>query len=560
MLRRRFGMALVLVALSCPTASAQVITVSAPSAGDLLASLGELLALVSPGDAGRPAREALERLRAPGALRGIDPARPIGAFLNLPDRPADPPTVVLFAPIDEAGPVAFLEALTGQGCAVSPRDDPGGFGHEIVAPGGGPRMFALFASGYAYMSSNPTGAKVLRDLKPADLRADLTDPGDLSASLGLDRLPAGLVDAFRAQFAQTVKKDEARRPDESDATYQGRLAGSRFAFEVLDGLARDGRKVTLDLDIQADRGTLDLALAIEARPDSEMAGVFRRLGMIREAAPGLDPSEALGLRFNLPMTDLVRGLIAQGFREAVRDAEASAKDPDEAGRVTRFFDAFRPTLDGDSIAMGLSILGPFPAEEQADDPEFVMVMATPVRDGGRIERAFRELALNPRLGVEVTLDSARSRDGKASIHQLHKPAPEGGVAGPSPFGAAVVQMAFRDDLMIASMGDQDHGLAALQAILDRPGPPAVAALPPVEFRFEVDKVAMLAESESDRQTIRAASDAAFRGEHADRRSVRMELRAKDDVLRLQLSADLPALRFLAAIGERKREAQAGKVP
>ena len=594
MSRRLLGPLAVLVgALAwAPTAPAQVVVLTAKSAGATLDDLRYLVGAVLPEDQARPALDVLERFKDPAVTRGLDRARPLGAYVDLPKEPGQQPAIVGFVPVSD-GP-AFLKTLEAQGFTVDNQPAAPGFSHQVTPPGaGGPPVFALLTADYAFFTNDAGAAPGLKALKPADLLPGRPDAGLLSLDLRLDRVPAQYKELVLQQVAQNAEKDRAQRDGEDDATYQGRLAGQQLALDGFNALIRDGKGITLDLGVDPGPGELVINLGMQATPGSPTAASLRTFGARTSLFHDLGLDSALSYWASLPLSEPIRAALAKAFAQG-RKSIVEDEDNDDATKqlATTLFDAIAPTFQADDVDLGMAIRGPFP--KPGADPLYVLLAGLKVKDGKKIEAILRDAIAKsgPEIRAQVALDLEKAGDGVTSIHRLRidedddddddkakdKKADEdkdddkakGNKAEKADddkdddddkakarvakqFGEPFVYFALRDDVAIAALGE--NGLNVVKEALDATARPAAEHPSQVELVASLAKLAGLGDDPGSTAT-RDAAAAFFRGPAAKKDGFRFRLRGEGDSARLRYAIDVPVLKFLAEVGIRRQQGKA----
>src|SRR6185312_7721267 len=96
--RRLMSVGLMVVA--CSTAArGQVVVVSAKSTDGLISGVRSVLVATDAGEPIRPVLAFLDNLKAPGTLKGIDPARAVGAYAEIKEGEA--PYAVILVPVTD---------------------------------------------------------------------------------------------------------------------------------------------------------------------------------------------------------------------------------------------------------------------------------------------------------------------------------------------------------------------------------------------------------------------------------------------------------------------------
>jgi hypothetical protein len=531
--------ALLLLAAPAPT-RAQDLVLTAPSASALIDDLRYLLSAASANDQIKPALDALDQLKAPGALKGLDGSKPIGAFASLPKGPNDPPSAAIFIPVTDAK--TFLDTLKGFGLGVEANASFPGFTHKITVADTGVDLYALASGGYLYLTPVPGGPDALRAMKPAALLPKRPGAGDLSLTGRIDRIPAAIKDRIIEQMDQNLAQTRRRQAGEADVEYQSRMAGMKITQEAFVSVLREGRSFDLDLIVDPKRQELALELGIGASPGTQLATTLRSFGSRQSLFRGLAKGSALSAWASVPMAQPLRDAMRLVIDQARKEAR---KGGDEAARklADQFFDAIEPSLTADELDLGMGIYGPFP--RPGKEPVFVALFGMKARQGRRIDQLIRQAAkqAKPDDSFQATFDVARASDGVTPIHKI-KGDPKDFPS--EQFGDSLLFFACRDDLALVAVGE--NGLTAIQQALDATLRPPTGPSAPIEGYAAISRLAQL--DQPDRAKALDASRQAFKGADASKDAIRLNLRGEGDALRLRLSADVPTLRFFAVLGQK----------
>ncbi len=565
--RRIFSKALAFAALAAAisagaTARAQqggpTIILTAKSAGEVIGDLRYLLSTVGKADDPQiaPALAVLDGLKDPAALRGLDPSKPLGVFGSIPAGPGAPPSAVIFLPVLDSK--KLLDALAENGVTVEADNTAPGFTHKITPPGVPMPLYVTAGGGYMYISLSPVGADALKAMKPASLLPKRPGAGDLSLTVHLDRIPAGLKEQFNAQFEQNLVGQRERKPNEPDAEYQGRMVGMKVSQDAFVALVRDGKELTLDVIIDPKTEFVGLELISAAVPGSEYAKALRKLGAMKSKFRGISANAAIAGYAAIPVTQSLRDLMGKVFDQGI---EKSMKDgnPDEAAKklVQEVAPAIRDTLTAESLDIAGALQGPVAS---GGTPTYAGVVAMTVKGGKKLDNVFRQFAKTAPADKQkdLKLDAAKAADGTA-IHKISNAGGPDGKAGP--LGEDTLYAAFRDDVAVIGVGKNglaalNSALAASKAVAPAAGGSMAAAPPQVEIFVSASRAAGLSDKKADRDAMTAAAAEVFTGASAKKDKLSLVLRAQGDSMSLRLGGDVPALKFLVRAAEITRSGKA----
>ncbi len=517
---------------------------TAKSAGEVIGDLRYLVSAVAPADDPRTgaALQALDGLKDPAALRGLDPSKPLGIYGSVGDGANEPPSAVAFIPVLDAK--AFLAAMEGFGATVEADAGAPGFSHKITLPGGTvPPLYVVNAGKYLFFSLNPTGAEALKTFKPETLLPNRPGAGDLSLTLRLDRVSPQLKDTFNAALEQNLVAQRERQPGENDDQMKARLVGMKLTQDAFVSLVRDGKELTLDIVIDPKTEFLGLELNSSAVAGTPYAATLQKLGAMKSKFRGMAANAAAGGFVDLPLAQGIRDLLNQGVEKGKAEGLEKAKaDPAQQKLLTDMIEALRPTLTAETLDMAVSIQGPFP--NSGGDPTYVMASAMAVKGGKKIESALLEgIKTAPEDKKKgLVLNAAKAADG-TTIHKMTGLSDD---KNPAPFGEATAFVAFRDDMAAITIGK--NGEAVLKEALTTSKMPATGAAPQMEVFVSLSKIAGMTPKEEDRKAITAAASSVFVGPAAKKDKFGASLKASDGNLAFRIGVDVPALKFLSLVG------------
>ena len=469
-----------------------------------------------------------------------------------PDFPAgDPPSIVAAVPVTDLN--AFLDSARGLGIAVDDQAGVEGFSHKVTAPDGNTNLFVLQSKGYALFSLIPGGADKLKQIDPASWAPKGTPGAALAARVRLGELPQALKDQFLGQFKASIEQQEERKPGEKDAEYHGRIAAQKAGVATIEALVRDGDSIAMALDVDRKTSEMSLDLTVAAKPGTETAKALRGFQAPPEPVPvprrrrapgvlGEHPDGAGGPRElrGGPRFGPESGTAGPHARAAKPRGPVPGADEGQSGRGGTRRRAGLPALPGRGRGAA----------------HYTMLAGLKVRNGKDFDRWFRDSVAQVNLGekgFQVTLDAAKAADGTA-IHQVSGPFDKNDANMARVLGKATLAFAFRDDAIVGAFGE-DAAAAVRKAVegLSVPPPPDAGAVEPVALVARLSGFDAFPDEEKEREAYRHASAEAFRGEAAKQDRVSLTLKGDGDAIRFRLAVDVPALKFLAAVGHASKD-------
>jgi hypothetical protein len=548
-LRAAVGGLAVVVALgaSTRTAPAQVLVVSAPSVDAVLGDLEYLIKAVAPDeDSARQALMGLEQFKDPKTVPGLDRTRPVGVWADLPAEQGQPPSVVAAIPVTDLD--AFLKALVNFGVAVDPDAGAPGFSHKINAPGGAVSLYVVKGGNYAYFSLLPTGAEKLAALTPEAWRPKRAGASLLSLVARIDKVPDQYKQMALDQIEQAAQAEQQRKPDESDAEFRARSTGARLAMDAFKSFLNDSQTLSLDLAVDRQRGELATEMVLSARDGTTLAHSLSGFAGRSSRFQALGDAKApMAAWVNLPIPKELSTILGDALDQGRKEAVEQAKSDDEKKAIGAVLDALRPTVTDDQVDLGLALQGPFAGQD--GKPTLVLVGGLRVRDGAKLEQAFREAvkAAPNKENVEITFDAFKAADG-TPVHRFKGPIDED---ARRTFGDAEAFVAIRNDAVVFSFGEKARE-AIEKALAAAARPAATQAEAPVALVVHVAGIAPVMEGDQ-REAAQQAAQAAFGGANAGKDRVQLVLRAEGATLHLRLSMDVPALKFFGMVGVLSRD-------
>ena len=534
-------------------ARAQVVVITGRSLDALVGEVRYLAENVASEDDGKKAIDGLDKLKGTELLKGVDTTRPFGLYGSISKEAGAPPAGTLFIPVTDGQ--AVLATLEQAGFVV--QEDPGvpGFTHKITPPGGaaGLPLLAVLTKDYLLATTDTGGADELKALRPETLLPKTPGAGTLSVRVRLDQIPEEYKGLVLGQIDQRMAAERERKPDENDAEYQGRLAGMAFIQEASNTLLKEAAELGLDLRVDTESETAGLELSMGAIAGSKLAQTVRAFGSARSLFRNIGQDAAIDGWANLPLSGPLRKAIDAAIEQGRLQAAKAAEEKDRV-LSTKLIDALEPTLKGETFDLGAALYGPYP-EEAGETPVYAALVGLKVKDGAKIDTFFREAVSTQddedKEKAKVTLDFVKASPEGPAVHKVELLEEND---GDELFGKSELYLSVRDDVVLLSMGS--HGHDVLKDALARTADKAPAGTTQLEFATFLKRIApMTGNNDEERAAAKEAAAETFVGEDAAKDAVRLRVGTEGDYLRLGLTADIPALSFLASIGNKTDEAK-----
>jgi hypothetical protein len=450
---------------------------------------------------------------------------------------------VAAVPVTDLG--QFLDSLKDLGLTVDDQPGVAGFSHKVSVGDGNVTLFVLESKGFALFSLVPGDVDKIRAMDPSSWTRKVRPETALSVRVQLSEISESFKDLILNQMEAQVDKDRERKPGEDEAEFRGRLAGENLASEAIKSMLRDGDAIALDLDLSRKTSEIAVEVAVTARPGTAMAKNLRAFGEKRSRFEGLGQDAALSARGRLPMAKEFRDVMSQNVDKEMKRALEKLDSAEQKKLLTRFNELMKSNLDAPEVDLGLAIRRSESAGPGA--PHFVILSGMSLRDGREFERLMRDAVaqIQPDQRVKVTFDVAKAADGTA-IHQVTGPFDEKDADLVKHFGKASLSLAFRDDAVLVSFGE-DSPAPLRRAIEGFSNPPAAGPEGPVAM---VARVARLGDfAEEHQEEFRRAVAEIFPGDAVKRDRISLGLKGEGDAIRLRLAIDVPALKLMAALGK-----------
>ena len=534
--------AVLVLASMAHAARGQAVVVSSRSADELMASARSLVvAAVGEGDQAKPILQLLDAMQGPDMLKGLDRTKPMGAFANLPSQPGEIPGVVVLVPITSQAD--FLGLLERFNVPTATVEGTKGVTHSISIPGQPVMLYGRFEGGYAAFSSLPAGPPAT---KPAAIFAESLAP--LAAKVAFDQVPPAMKQAMTANIAQQAEAQGQRKPGESDESFEGRLAGMNLVFDAFNAMLRDGKDLTLALNVDAKKGDLSLDLKARSLPGTKVAASFQSFGSKASLFRSIGGTGGSGFA-RMPVADSIRKLFGGIIDRARESAAKQQGDPGDVALANEIFDVAGPLLTSPEVDLGVGLFGPYPGGEGGST--YAALFGLRVADGKLFDKVVRDLAAKaikekPDGLEKLTVDADKSTDGKTSIHEIRVAAKS---LPTERFGEPVARVAVKGDAVLVAVGAK--GLESLKKALAALDPAAKPGVPQIQAQASMNAILPLT-------TPDAKAEAAFRdqmkaagilqGADASRDTGMLQMLGTADSLSIRLKLDGPTLKFLAAMG------------
>lgn len=502
---------------------------------ELIADAKYLATLGGQKDKAHEVEGFLQTFRDPDGLQGIDTKRPLGFYGSVGQGVADVSGVAL-VPI--ANEKTFLSALSEK-LNISPDKDEDGI-YAVTGKLPVPIYFR-FANRYLYAAALSKAALAKdRLLDPARALAQAGD-GTVAGAFHFGDVPDAIKNIALQQFDQQfARAREQTVPNEGELQRDVRLKSMEFVGNGARAVIREGGDFTFRVNIDRRAGGISADLGFSGKPGSGLARGIARLGEESSLFGGLVPGDAaMGLLAHLALPADLRKALEPAIDQGLRDALKKEQDPNKREQGEKFLKALEPTLKAGELDGALTFNGP------DKDQHYTFVAALKLREGGRLEQAFRDLvAVLPEADRQkIKLDAETVGDVK--VHRLEAQRdfdpPTRKILGSNP-----VYVANRGDALFVAGGPGATGLVrkAIEA--------AAKESPILRFDLALARLAPLMEKDNPGATKAAREAFGAPGAGNDRVHVTVE---GGESLRAHLDIRGAAVRFFGLLDSYKKKGQ-----
>jgi hypothetical protein len=454
------------------------------------------------------------------SLEGIDITRPIGAYSSIGPNGIDSRFVILVPIADEKAFIDFIKSkdLTPE------KDDDGSYKVDVPNSPLGAAYFR-FANKYAYITmSDKDNIATTIIPEPSKVLGKFT--GAMSVTLDIDKIPDELKKVIIGQAAnQLAELKEKKDPNETEAQHKLQVATLDEMRDVVKMLLNDGGEVSLNFDVDRQKGDLSLSFSLSGKEGTKLAKTFTDLGAAKSIGAGLlgKDSAAMGvLHLSLPerIRKAMEPVIDEGFQKSL-DEE---KDKDKRAAAEKLYKVLAPTVKAGELDMGVYLRGP------SSKDQYTLVTAVKVKDGAELAKAVKEIVpmLPEKDRKQITLDF--DKVGDVSIHKIQSS--ELDQYAKDVFGDGPAFYAVRGDAALFAIGD-----GALEALKDSLSGKALPSRA-IQFEGSASRLVKLVPKENRGAVEEAAKKAFAKDKDSDKFTVVLESGGDALKLRLHMKAAL----------------------
>jgi hypothetical protein len=469
-----------------------------------------------------------------GDLKGVDRSRPFGAYLFLDTGLPPVPFPVVYVPVSDEQ--QFLQTLSLRG-VVWKASGTADNRYESV---GRPNMKLRFSDGYAFLVRQ--GEWILDEElpEPVSFNEVQTSRYDVSASLRVGTIPAGIRSVFLGFLRASSEAELQQRDNEPDAAYRLRRANGLHTLEMLEIALNDGDDLTAGWDASRDHRTGVLEVTLTAKPDSEFAKMMRNsAGQTTSFRAIINDAQPLSAASSTRLDDRTK----KAYQEILAALRAQIElDMLAEGRNTAFLEGLEDSLGATFEEGNLDLFAQVVA---AEPQKFVILGGARIVGGATFGAALTQLL------TELQSDpDAGAIDLNLSTHQgvvIHRLGERNGTAdeGEQRFfgGNPSLYLGTGPDAVWLAIGT-DEALRQLQQAIDlyreSAGKPDTSNIRRPPFQL----VARLA-----RWLQLPANDRGGRGPSQGRQLAEQAFTGEDDALRIEMYPTETGLRIRIQLDE-----------
>lgn len=377
-MRCRFVAAVATTFLTAGLVSAQpaepTVEIRVRSINDLVERAEYIGGLVGKDNEVKQFREVIKALSADGkGIEGVDPTKPIGAYVTLAKEVETSPFVVMVPVADEK---RFLQMLKERANIEPEKNDDGTYKAAVPQVN---EVHFRFANGYVYATQKAKDLEVKGLVAPKTFFAT-DEKAVASAVFRIDRVPE---DLRKFALAQIEMQAAEQRKKEKETGTPAEQKVKEFAFESTTNLAKmileEGKEVALRLYAEPKTDDLTVEISLSGKSGSTMAKNFASLGSRPSLPAGIVGANTVARgNIKFALTDELlkeyRKTVEDGLKEALKEAKG---DQEELAKGA--IEAFGPTLKAGELDAAVGLHGP------DAKGRYQLVGALAVKDGKKIE-------------------------------------------------------------------------------------------------------------------------------------------------------------------------------
>ncbi|MFT3878300.1 MAG: hypothetical protein QM703_01410 [Gemmatales bacterium] len=433
----RWGCVLaLLLAISLQTAQAQLMSVTVTSVDGIMDTAKYGLTMAGKKEL---ADQLVGLIESAGGFTGIDTKRPMGGYLN--KFPTDPLTtpLVVFVPITSE--TEFLALLEKANITPSKPDK----GIRSVSIPGGPDVYLLFKGNYVYASLDKDELKNPAD--PDKITAKFPANALFHMHLGLGDIPKEMKEKFLAKVDENIAAEKGKKPEESDAEYQFRLAGMNYTRSALEHLVMEAQGLSFSVLLDKGQHLFSVDALLTAKPGSRLQMEMQALNNSKSQFTSVIDSAPASLVYHGAMSDQIRKDLDTFLDKVVKAAIADEKSIMKKAVAEKIYSVIEPSLKSRNYDAAISI------RTSGDKEPLTGLGALRVVNGKQLEELVKGLIVEMKEKERKAIQIDADKVGDVNIHVINIPTDDKGAKEMAEaFGAAKIAIAFHNDAIVVGLG------------------------------------------------------------------------------------------------------------
>lgn len=475
-----------------PNAATPTVEIRLRSVNDLADRFEYVAGLAGKEDAAKQMRELLKVLAADGkGIEGVDPKKPIGAYVTVTKEVESSPFVLMVPIADEE---RFLQMLKER-AMVTVEKGPDGT-HKILVPLIN-EMHLRFTNSYLFVSQKAKDLDAKALVTPKAFFAK-DDGAVASIQVHLDQIPADLRTLVLGQIEMGLN-EERKKNAENESPAERQLKGMVFDSLLggFKGLTDDGKDLSIKLFADAKSDDLSAEVTLSAKNGSATAKNFAALGQKSSLPAGIVASTGAAARGNIKVaiTDGMKKEYAAAIDALLADAVKKAPaDQEELAKAA--VAAIAPTLKAGELDVAATLVGP------DAKGRYQALGAFTVKEGKGVEKLLKELVKQFGAFVEQAVEFKFDVEtvGDFALHQIVLK--DGGEKLDALFGTKTVWLAISDKCIAVSV--EPDGATIKKGLKAKAAP-----VPALAVEVAVAKVLPLAQPDLKPDELKALLKDAF---------------------------------------------------
>ena len=226
---------------------------------------------------------------------------------------------------------AFLEFINSKDIKPEKNED-GSYKVDVPnSPLGSPTSASLITTFTSRWAKRTTSLSTL--LEPSKVLPAKFN-GVLSITLDIDKIPTELKKVAIGQTAlQLAELKEKKNPDETPTQHKLQEATLDEMADLVKTVLNDGGMVTMDVNVDREKGDLSASLSLAGKPGTKLAKTFADLGTAQSIGASVATKDsAANALFHLSLPERLRKAMEPVFDESIKKTLDEEKDKETCRR------------------------------------------------------------------------------------------------------------------------------------------------------------------------------------------------------------------------------------